>query len=118
MPRVLVHSTSPVQVRMWAFAASRVPDLEVTRCDEPADALRALLEDGPWDLAVICFDESDSLLEACVEAGIPTLVGICIDDAPSLEARARRVGVTHVFLWPLQARVVTAMIEERLSAVR
>lgn len=96
------------------FAASRVAgEVDIVGVDDPARAL-ALLDDGPWHLAIIGFVPDESVVEAYVRAGVPTLVGVCVD-TPELVPVALQAGATRCWRWPMQAHLLTAMMWEHLG---
>ncbi|MFO7568017.1 MAG: hypothetical protein R6X02_35575 [Enhygromyxa sp.] len=114
MSRVLVYFDSPPNQKMAVFAAWKAGrDVDPIAVDDPARAL-ALLEDGPWDLAIIGFVPGESVVEAYAREGIPTLVGVCVD-TPEHEIAARQQGATLCWRWPMQAHFLTAMVQEQLA---
>lgn len=114
MLRVLVYIDSPPTRKMAMFAASRARrEVHVFEVDDPARAL-ALLEDGPWHLAIVGFVPGESVVEAYAGAGVPTLVGVGVD-TPELEPMARQQGATQCWRCPMQAHLLTAMVREQLG---
>jgi CheY-like chemotaxis protein len=120
MPRVLVYFDSPPNRKASVFAAWSVGKaghtIEVVEVDDGAKALAAL-EHGPWDLAVIGFVAGESIVEAFSQARVPTLVGICTDTRED-EAKARAQGATQCWFWPIQARLLSALILALLESPR